>query len=194
MKPEQDRATPATPTRNVHAHTSVLDRFREFKGNASLEKYVSFFEQDMLLGYRQDPVVALSGGKSTVRLTFISIPGKRNASETALAGGQLVSLAKDPEQSNTWIAEIQPARGEISAHFSIPQTDIIIVYPLTIAPKANIDLDGSGSVTKADFDLFLKERGSVKKPRFDLNADGKRDYIDDYIFTANYVAAGKGPR
>jgi len=25
--------------------------------------------------------------------------------------------------------------------------------------------------------------------KYDLNADGKHDHIDDYIFTANYIAA-----
>jgi hypothetical protein len=63
--------------------------------------------------------------------------------------------------------------------------------PITVTPAAKVDLLSPGKVTEADFDLFLKERGTEKAPRFDLNGDGRRDYVDDYIFTANYLLARK---
>jgi len=58
---------------------------------------------------------------------------------------------------------------------------------IVVAPKAAVDLDRSGSVTEADFKLFLSDRGTAKKTKFDLNGDGKRDFVDEYIFTANYL-------
>jgi hypothetical protein len=66
-----------------------------------------------------------------------------------------------------------------------------------VAPPAGIDLDGSGKVNEADFTLFLKERGAENAPRFDLNGDGARNYLDDYIFTANFIVQtdlGKNPK
>jgi hypothetical protein len=42
-------------------------------------------------------------------------------------------------------------------------------------------------MTEEDFNRYLKERETAKSPQFDLNIDGKRDYLDDYIFTANYL-------
>lgn len=62
--------------------------------------------------------------------------------------------------------------------------------PLTVAPAipAESKIGKKGKLTEADFILFLKERGTEKAPRFDLNGDGKRDYLDDYIFTANFIA------
>lgn len=176
-----------TQVRKVHAHKSTLDRFREFKGTPSVDGYLSLLDQDNLLGFRQEPVAALSDGSTRVKLIFISTPGQRSMSDIALAGAKLISLNRDPDNSNSWIAEILPAKGELSASLSIPQGNMIVVYPLTIAPAMNVDLDKSGRVTKADFDLFQKERGSGKTPKFDLNRDGKRDYIDDYIFTVNYL-------
>jgi hypothetical protein len=60
---------------------------------------------------------------------------------------------------------------------------------LTVVPPlpANLKIGNGGKLTEADFNQFLKERGTDKAPRFDLNGDGKRDYVDDYIFTANYL-------
>jgi hypothetical protein len=55
--------------------------------------------------------------------------------------------------------------------------------------KTDIALSKRGAVTEEDFKLFLKDRGTLKSPKYDLNGDGKRDYLDDYIFTANYIVA-----
>jgi hypothetical protein len=63
------------------------------------------------------------------------------------------------------------------------------LIPLTVAPKLRMDLIGSGKGSEEDFALFLKTRGTDKAPKFDLNGDRKRDYLDDYIFTANYLVA-----
>jgi hypothetical protein len=61
-------------------------------------------------------------------------------------------------------------------------------FPLTVAPKVQVDLIKPGTVSEADFALFLKERGTAAAPKSDRNADGRRDYLDEYIFTANYLA------
>lgn len=63
-----------------------------------------------------------------------------------------------------------------------------IVCPLTITPKISMKPTGAGAITEADFTNFLKAGKTAKTKKFDLNGDGKRDYIDDYIFTANYVS------
>jgi hypothetical protein len=58
-----------------------------------------------------------------------------------------------------------------------------MIYPITIAPKVDIRARQVGTVTIADFDRYLKERGK------DLNKDGRQDDTDDFIFTANYLSA-----
>jgi hypothetical protein len=65
----------------------------------------------------------------------------------------------------------------------------IIEYPLTLAPPIK-DI----SPAEANFTVFLKDSGATP-PKRDLNGDGRHDYLDDFIYTANYLirkgAAGK---
>jgi hypothetical protein len=182
-------ADEATERRNIFSPKSVLERFREYKGEPTVKALISLFEQDSLIGFRQEPPVALSTRGSAVRAVFITTPGSKSPSDLAVMGARLLSLKSDPDYTNTWIAELAPVAGGYSASLTVPQEKISIIYPLTVAPKADVDLDGSGSVTEADFALFLKKRGSAKEPLFDLNKDGKRNFLDDYIFTVNYLVA-----
>ncbi len=166
----------------------MVDRFREFKGKAGIKAYLDLFKEEGMIGFRQEPKIALSDGKNKVKAIFIAMPGARTSTDIAIMGARLLSLLPDPEYSNTWIAEALPEKDGYRSTLSVPQGDILMVFPLTVAPSVNIDLDGSGKITEEDFKLFLREKGTASAPRFDLNHDGKRDSLDDYIFTANYMA------
>lgn len=72
----------------------------------------------------------------------------------------------------------------------MPQDNVLVVFPLTLVPKASPEVGKKKGLDEAAFNAFLSERGTSERPKFDLNNDGKRDYIDDYIYTANYIAAG----
>ncbi len=172
----------------IYTQDAVLDRFRKFNGPRTMKAYLKLFDREPLIGFRQDPQVILSDGASVATVHFISTPEREHTSDLALMGAKLVSSRPDPDASNTWIVKLLPEKGADRVMLSVPQKDCLMVFPLAVAPKADIDLDRSGTVTAADFSLFLKKRGTKKKPVFDLNKDGKRDYVDDYIFTANYLA------
>jgi hypothetical protein len=64
-----------------------------------------------------------------------------------------------------------------------------MVYPLIVAPRADIHRARTGSVSEGDFTLYLNSRATAGTSPADLNHDGRHDYIDDYIFTANYLEA-----
>jgi hypothetical protein len=178
-----------TPARKIHTHKSVLDRFEEYKGERTAKVFISFFEQDSALGFRQEPAVVLADGKTAAKVAFISDPGNKSASDVALTGARLISIKKDPDYTNTWIVELVPERDTFNTSLAASLKDVTVVFPLAVAPKLDIDLDKSGKVTEADFALFMAKRGTPKAPQFDLNRDGKRDHLDDYFFTANYLAA-----
>ncbi len=175
----------------IYTHKSVLDHFREFNGDRTPASFIALFKRDSLIGFRQYPPVALSDGKTMVRVTFISTPGNKIPADVAVMGARLVSMTTDPDNTNTWIVELSPEKGTLKASVAVSQEGMKMVFPLTIAPKVGVDLIKSGEATEADFKLFLKKRDMGNASHYDLNGDGKRDYLDDYIFTANYLTGDK---
>ena len=176
------------PEKKYPSHKSVLDRFREYKGARTAKALTALFEQDKKAPFRQEPAVLLPDGAATVKVYFSLDVSAEGTPELAMIAGTLLSLKRDGGKPDAWVAEIRPAKGEGAAQLIVAGSDTALEIPLALAPKVNVDLDKSAKVTAADFSLFLKKRGTQKAPAFDLNADGRRDYIDEYIFTANYLA------
>jgi hypothetical protein len=114
---------------------------------------------------------------------FVSSPGTRTSSDIAVMGAKLLSLKRDPDNTNTWIVDLLPEKGAYQASVAVPLGELKMIYPLTIAPKVDIKAGRGKTLTMADFERYLKEKGK------DLNKDGKRDDTDDFIFTANYLNA-----
>lgn len=183
-----------TQPQSIYMHESILGRFREYKGERSIDAFISLFEQENLFGYRQNPNVAFSDGKTTVTVTFIAFPGNLMSSDLAITGAKLLSLKKDPDNSNTWIASLLPNKGAYEASITISQNKLRMIYPLTIAPKINLPKDKSRKMTKNDFDQFLKNQKMVKTTVTPVSRDGKWDYRNDYIFTANYIRSIDKPQ
>jgi hypothetical protein len=181
----KEPAQPAAPDeKKFNQRTSVLEAFRNYQGEKSPKTLVDLFTKAMA-GTRQEPPIALSDGQGVVRL-FVEVSGN-GAPNFALKGAKLVSI-KTAEDS-TWVVEALPDQGGYDAQVTVMQGGTFRQIPLTVAPPlpAALKFGAGGKLAEADFNRFLKETGTEKAPRFDLNGDGKRDYIDDYIFTANYL-------
>jgi hypothetical protein len=173
----------AVAAKAVYQQTGILERFRTYRGERTPAALMALFNNESMIGARQEPPVVLSDGRSTVRFVFVSSPGARTSSDIAVMGAKLLSLKRDPDNTNTWIVELLPDRGAYQASVAVPLGELKMIYPITIAPKVDIRPGHGGTVTTADFDRYLRERGK------DLNKDGKRDETDDFIFTANYLSA-----
>jgi hypothetical protein len=144
---------------------------------------LKLFQGENMIGWRQDPAVVLSDGKATARITFLSPPGTRSASDIAVMGAELLSLKPDPENSNTWIAELRPEKGALRASLAAGIGDLLIVYPVTVAPPLEAGRGKPAIATEGDL------RRHLSRPPVDLNNDGRRDRIDDFIAAANCFAA-----
>jgi hypothetical protein len=170
--------------RKIQMHPSVLDRFKDYKGENTPGALMALFKaQDNET--KQDPPIVLSDGKATVKITVeLDSRGKNN--NFLLDGASLVSLKN--KEKNFWIVELMPDPKTYRATISVPRNDQWYSIPVTVAPPMNVNIGKSENrLTEADFKRYLKEQGTANAPRFDLNSDGRRDYIDDYIFTANYI-------
>lgn len=165
---------------------SVLEQFQLFKGERKPEALMALFKS--VEGIAQEPPVALSDGTAKVKASVAYHPSGKQAPNFSLKGAKLVSFKM--EGDSAWVIELIPDKGACKSTIMILQDGGIKEIPLTVAPPLPADgkTGGKGKLTRADFILFLKERGTEKAPRFDLNGDGKRDYTDDYIFTANFIA------
>ena len=97
----------------------------------------------------------------------------------ALKGAKLISLK--PEE-DSWVLEVLPDRKVYEATITVLHNGSWTEIPLTVAPPIE-----TVSLDEAGFNRFLKEWGTNKEPRFDLNGDGVRNYLDDYIFTGNFI-------
>jgi hypothetical protein len=179
---KEETAQPAT-------YDSVADRFRSYTGERTVKALTGLFAPQNNAPFVQEPAILLADGKVTLKVTIDGVAGKKSPN-FALTGATLVTMKR--KGTSGWIVEAKPQKGVAVASITMLQDGNMIEFPLTVAPKIDLDLDKSGNVNEADFLLFLKDRGTDKSPRFDLNGDGKRTYLDEYIYTANYLVDLQG--
>lgn len=170
-------------------YKGVVQAFKAAVGEKSPTSLILLFADRTIPGFVQDPKILFTDGKATAKL---SISPKLLGKETpsfAVSSAKILSLA--PEEDGSWTLVVQPKKGATDSVLSISYGKGGADIPLTVAPQMESNISKSGKLSEADFLLFLKETGTPKVPKFDLNADGKRDYLDDYIFTANYIVKMK---
>jgi hypothetical protein len=183
--PEKGASPPVVSAEKKYiAYKSVLECFRDFSGEKSAKAMTHLFEMAHIYGIRQEPAVALSDGKTRVKVCIQLSGGGKDSPNFAVSGARLISLKIE---GNAWVAEALPDEKAYEATITVLDNGTITQIPLTVAPAIDAVIEKTGNAYDTGFGLFLKERGTDKAPRFDLNGDGVRNYIDDYIFTANYI-------
>ncbi|MBJ6800683.1 cohesin domain-containing protein [Geomonas propionica] len=171
------KVTPPAPI------TSVLDRFKSFHGERTPANLVALFRQDAPVSYQQIPPVALADGKATVTLVIAMTTGEATPSFT-FSGCTYVSHRRTEAG---WEIQARPKRDAVKADVTMLYSGLRQEFPLTVAPRVALVPGKVRPVKESDFERFLRERGTASRPRYDLNKDGRRDYVDDYIYAANYL-------
>ena len=183
---------PGTGVRQSVSYPSVLDNFRTFQGPFTPPAYCAIFQKHTIEGVQQDPPIALSDGVSPVRLMISAQLLTEEPLNYEFKNAQFVSLKRENE---AWIIELLPAAGTWQATVLLyHKSGAISEIPLTVVPEISKEMIAGlvGGVTEKGFLSFIKERGTEKSPRYDLNGDGRRDYIDNYIFTGYYLHKNGG--
>jgi hypothetical protein len=173
---------PKTIPPAVVSYKANLESFRAYRGEKSPAIFTALISREISATIHQEPSVALSDGKTTIKITVHLDRGDGSSPNFALTGATLISLNKDPASSSNWIIAAQPKPDTIKAGLTILTNTGQTEYPLTLAPPAT-----GISAVEADFITFLKD-SSASSPKRDLNGDGRHDYLDDFIYTANYLA------
>lgn len=184
-EPPAEEKTVPEPTKpetvKITSYKGTLEYFRTYEGEKSPAILTALFNKKIAPAIRQEPAVALSDGKKTVKIVAEIKNAGNKSPNFALNGAKLISLNKD-DASLAWIVEALPQTNTMQASLTILNNSDIIEYPLTLAPPVE-----SVSPDEADFVIFISDSGTAS-PKRDLNGDGKHDYLDDYIYTANYLA------
>ena len=186
-KPAADAKPVETPQYVVYK--GISDRFKLYNGSKKLSAIALLFNKEVVQTIHQEPAIVLSSGQNKATLT-VDIPARISTSpNVAVSGGKLVSFKKNKQVKGRWTVEVLPKAGDVKVTMTIIAGAEEFEYPLTVAPpiKTALTLDESG------WNRFLREVGTAKAPLHDLNNDGVRNYMDEFIFVANYIVNKRAP-
>jgi hypothetical protein len=188
IKPSVEAKIDDTP--QLVVYKSIAERFKQVTGNKTLPEMAALFDKKVAQSITQTPSLVLSDGKMSATVV-IDLPARITSSPNfAVNNGKLVSFKQDKAVKGRWRAEVLPETNTTKVTLTIIAGSEEFEYPLTVAPviKSALTLDAQGWKT------FLKDSGTLQAPHHDLNGDGKRDYIDEYIFIANYLTVDKSAK
>lgn len=192
--PSQPDATPSpSPSRSPEhvEYRSILSRFQAEAAERNPSALMALFSEPVAQGITQTPPIGFSDGESIVTLTLKATGDDGATPLFILKGARLLTLTREP--GGFWVVKTLPDRGVSEAILTLVSGEDSVVYPLTVVPGIIIKPKEKGPLTEADFTAFLAQRGGEQGQAGDLNGDGRRDYQDDYIFTANYLVATSAP-
>jgi len=165
---------------------AVLERFRTYTGLRTPAILAELFKAPVFAGIRQQPELVLTTGAEPVGIS-INLPGQGDsAPNIAFSGARLLSNTRTGKDE--WYVEALPEAGVLHAEMIILTVAGMVEIPLTVAPA----LPEGADLSEAGFASFLGGKDAVK-PQVDLNGDGKKDYLDIYLFTANFIATKRSP-
>lgn len=159
----------------------AMESFSSYMGEKNPASLIALLTRTSSAPVRQEPAFVLSDGKKEIKITATLKNVAEKSPNFALEGAKMVSLTAD-SASSTWTITALPKAGAIQASLTILTDREIIEFPLTIAPPV-----AAVTAAEADFTAFLKDSGAIP-PKRDLNSDGRHDYLDDFIYTVNYLS------
>ncbi|GAM11650.1 hypothetical protein OR1_03966 [Geobacter sp. OR-1] len=167
--------------------SSVLKQFKDYKGERTPKEMVTLFTTEGK-GFQQVPPIFLADGKGTLKV-LIPVDTSASASPNFAISkeAQMASFPKIVEDN--WVVELKPKKGVYQATLSYFLDEVTTDIPITVAPLFD-SFSGKpfAKMTESDLAQFLKTPDTAKADLSkDLNGDKVVDYIDDYIFVANYL-------
>jgi hypothetical protein len=162
-------------------YKSVLDAFRDYTGNRTLEAFVGLFDKTRIPGVIQEPAIALSDGKTRVTVSIKFSSKAEKAPIFNFKNAKFISLESD---GNSWILEMLPDKDCYESSITVLDNGSVTEIPLTIAPPVEKDL---GELIATGAKEIVLARHSMESGNQPAKPDKAGTYLEDYIFTANYI-------
>jgi hypothetical protein len=196
MEEEVAVAAPAVKAATEKAHQllktnrSVPDRFRTFDGVRTVKNLAQLFNAAALqaTGIVQTPAIAVSDGTSLVKITVDRIDTGEEPS-FSLKGANQKALRKVSDRK--WELEALPQKGKTDVRLSIIQKNERTEIPLVVVHQLDQTKTHLAALSESSVNALLAKPVVNKKPAYDLNSDGKQDYLDDYLLIAHWLLKQK---
>jgi hypothetical protein len=164
---------------------SVLQLFKDFRGERGLKAYVALFNPPPRRTYSQEPPVALSDGKTPVRVTLPAFPGSAGVPDVALFDARLVHLGRG--EGSDWVITAIPNEGSWNARLIVKGAAKLMEIPLVTAPPVKMPKEITEGTFLPELDRFAsRQRGSAQGE--DVTTG---NFYFAYVFTANYLATAQ---
>lgn len=182
---ESSKKTASLPS-SLHSIKGVLTRFSEYRGPRTLKGFAAIFDKNeaKTAGIVQTPAIVVSDGKT---LLTVELDLSNDAAPSfSLKGANMKSIRRISDK--IWELDAMPQKGKSDVRLSIllkgesTEIPLVVVPPLNQAAVAKLN-----TLTVVTLDTMLATPLKNNKPLYDLNSDGKQDYVDDYILVAHWL-------
>lgn len=169
---------------------SVPERFRTYKDARTIKQFVALFDPNALhaAGFVQTPDIIVTDGKSLVTVS-IELANSVDTPSFSLKGANMKSIRQ--VTGSLWELDAVPQKDKSDVRLSIVLKGERAEIPLVAVPPINQKGADLLSLSDAALDALLAKPSATGKPAFDVNSDGKQDYLDDYILVAHWLLKQK---
>jgi hypothetical protein len=160
----------------------VLQQFHDFRGSKGARELAALFQQSAGGKIVQDPAIAISDGKTPVKIRLELEQVGDSAPNFGLSDARFVSLRRSGERS--WDLVVVPNAGTWQARLIIKSGGELAEFPLVVVPRIEL----AGVVNERNFRAELDRYLSGQPAGNQEEGGPDRRFLLEYIFTANFLA------
>jgi len=181
---ETDTSTTSADTGKDVVYKSVLAYFSEYTGKRNFKAFKDLFSKGSMPGIRQEPQVALSDGKTIVKVSILLPSVGEKAPHFTVKKAKSISLKT---VGKSCVIEVLPDKNAYDSSIVVLNNGVTTEIPLAVAPPMNVDISNVDAAIEYEADSSVKRGGSSGKPRLNKKRIGALNYMKDYVLTANYI-------
>jgi hypothetical protein len=188
--PAADKAAGERWKAALKSTQSVQEKFRTYNGIRTISSLASLFDRKALsaAGVIQTPDIVVADGVSLVTVA-LELANETETPSFSLKGANMKSIRE--VSGNKWELEALPQKNKSDVRLSIIVKGERIEVALVAVPPLNQVGVALLALSDAALDEQLARPQTNNNLTYDMNSDGKQDYLDDYILVAHWLLKQK---